>query len=59
MNEISPPPKPKPARRSNRIRGNDATRHKIFKAAKVVLSREGAQKTTIRKIAKQAGVSSG
>ncbi|MCF6293114.1 MAG: TetR/AcrR family transcriptional regulator [Robiginitomaculum sp.] len=59
MNEISPPSKPKPARRSNRIRGNDETRRRIFKAAKVVLSREGAQKTTIRKIAKQAGVSSG
>lgn len=59
MNEILKPPNPRPARRSNRIRGNDQTRRKIFKAAKIVLSRGGTQKATIRKIAKEAGVSAG
>ncbi|MBL4617046.1 MAG: TetR/AcrR family transcriptional regulator [Robiginitomaculum sp.] len=59
MEKTYQPPKKSTARRSNRIRGNDATRRKIFKAAKIVLTRDGAQKTTIRKIAKQAGVSAG
>lgn len=58
MNEMSPLPITA-KRKPKRIRGSEQTRQRILAAAKTVLASEGVQKATIRKIAKQAGVSGG